>query len=602
MGMTRAKKVPVLVTGLLALVATSCNNSGGSGGPVLTTIPAQSVGGGSTFTLNLSSFVTDDSQTATYSVLSGGGSFTGSVYSRAFPTLGTYTVSFRVQDFRGNTAQGTFSVKVTSANIAVVRNGDGLSLLDAQTQNFVSPIANDGRAKTYKDALTTGAIILEVSQSGQTDLWLYDPNVAGTTIFAGDSSLNETFIAKTSSNQIIFARGAAPSRTIWVYNPATNSSTNISAVSVGGGPRDEYGAFVSGTRVYFTSKLTSSGQGDIWFWNLQTNTAAAISTNSADETIVATMPNGGVVWTRDGASSEKDLLYWSGTSVSEIGADLSTAVNLESKTFKASTSDNRVVFETTLSGDEDLYIWNSATSTTTLIANSGVDETYAATSGTGRIIHNIQTGGSNNYLSWFLPSSSSSGVIANTANNETYNGTLTNGDVIFTAAATGNDLFHWVQQTTTGTAFPGATGTGTDYTFAKILSNSDVVYTVGSDLNIYTPAAGTSAAVTTSTGTESFAGVGQDSGDFVVQLVNGGVTSLYFWDKSATTATAISTTGVSSYQGVGTNGLVIFSRTAPSESQSDLWTFTPSSSTTTQVTNGTTTNDTVDAVISATNT
>lgn len=602
MGMTRTKNVPVLATGfLVALLATACNNSRGTGGPILKTIPAQSVGGGTTFTLDLSSYVTDVTNTATFSVLAGGGSFSGSVYSNAFKTLGTYTVSFEVRDFRNNTQRGTFQVKITSAQLAVVRGGDGLSLLDMQTQNFVSPIANDGRAKVYKGALANGSIILEVTQSGQTDLWLHDPNVAGTEVFAGDATKNETYIGKTSTNQIVFARGATPNRTIWLYDPTSRGSIAISAVFVGGGPRDEYGAMIAGNRVYFASTLATSGQSDVWYYDITTNVATAISTHAEPETLVATLPNDGIVWTRNGATSEKDLLYWNGGIVLEIGTDLSTAINLESKTYRAATSDSRVVFETTDGGgDEDLYVWNPVGPASATIAATGVDETYVATSGSGRIVYGIQTGGSNLDLSWYIPSSNTSGAIANSSDNEVYNGTLANGDVIYTRTATGDDLYHWIEATTTPTPFPGATTNGTNYVFAKILGNEDIVYTVGADIFVYTPSLTTSAGITTSTGTESFGGAGAADGDFVISLVNGGVTSLYFWDKSATTSTAMVTTGVSVYQGVAPSGLVVYSRTAPSESQSDLWSYAPSTSTTAQVTTGTT-NDTVDAVISATN-
>ncbi|MCA8969743.1 MAG: hypothetical protein KDC95_08165, partial [Planctomycetes bacterium] len=440
---------------------------------------------------------------------------------------------------------------------------------------------------------------LEVTQSGQTDLWLHNPNVAGTDVFAGNGSDNETFVGITNDNRIVYERGTTPTRTIWIYDPVSKGTTAISAVATGGGPRDEHGAKIAGTKIYFTSKLTTGGNDDVWVHDLTTSTSSAISTNTEDETLVATLENGAIVWTRNGASSEKDLLYWNGSSVLAIGADLGTSVNLESMTYRTSTSDSRVVFETTDSGgDEDLYIWNPAGPSSSAIATSAVDETWVDTTNTGRLVYKIATGGSNDDLAWYAPSTNTGGTIANSSNNETYNGSLSNGDVIFTASATGLDLYHWVQATTTAAAFPNATTTTTDYVFGKILGNDDVVYTVGDDLSIYTPSTTSSAAVTTSTGTERFAGAGIDAGDFVISLVNGSVTSLYFWDKSATAATAIVTTGVASFEATAPNGTVLYSRIAPSETQKDLWRFVPSSSTNAQVTTATT-DDTVDAVISA---
>ncbi len=603
MGMTRANKVPLLL-GLLGAsfvlaFATSCSNPKGTGGPSLKSVALHRAPGGTAFPLDLKTFVTDSTQTATYSVLSGGGSFTGSVYSRAFPTLGTYSVSYEVRDFRNNVARASFDVKVSSAQLALVRNGNGLSLLDVQTSNLVAPIQNDGRTKVYKGALANGSVVLEVTQSAQTDLWLHNPNVAATVVFAADSSLNETFVGVTSDNKIVYERGATPSRTIWLYDPATTNTTAISAVVTGGGPRDEYGARIQGRKVYFTSSLTSGGNADVWYYDLDTSSSTAISTHAEAESLVATLANGGVVWTRNGASSEKDLLYWNGSTVQNIGADLGTNVNLESMVFQASTTDSRVIFETTDSGgDEDLYIWNPVGPASTAIATSSVDETYVATTPTGRIVYKIATGVSNDDLSWFAPATSTGGTIANSSNNEVYNGSCSTGDVIFSAAATGLDLYHWVQATTTASAFPNATSTSTDYVFGAVLDNDDVVYTVGDDLSVYTPSTTSSASITTSTGTESFAGKGKDAGDFVISLVNGSVTSLYFWDKSATTAVAIQTTGVSSFEATAPNGTVLFSRIAPSDTQKDLWTFVPTTSTAVQVTTATT-DESVDAVVSA---
>ena len=599
MGMTRANTLPFLAALLVPLFAAACNNTRGSGGPLVKSLAGQSVGGGQTFSLDLGKYVVDDTQTASYSVLSGGGSFTGSVYSRAFPTLGTYTVSFEVRDFRNNKARGSFTVQVTSAVLAVVRNGSGVSLYDLQTQNLVSPIQNDGRTKTFKGSLENGAMIFEVSQSGQTDLWLHDPNVAGTDVFAGDSVLNERFIGITSKNQIVYERGASPSRTIWIYDPLGKSATSISAVVAGGGPRDEYGAKVAGNRVYFSSTLISNGQADVWSWDLTTSVAKAVSLHAEPETLVATLKNGGLIWTRNGANSEKDLLYWNGSAVRELGTDLSTAVNLESKTYRAATSDSFVIFETTASGgDKDLYVWNPTGPSTAAIGTSGVDERFVALSGTGRILYSIQSGSSNKDLSWFKASDSTSGSIASTGDDETYAATLSNGNVIYTRAATGKDLYHWVEATTTGTAFPGATSSGTDYVFKKVLGNDNVIYTVGADLFIFTPSTATSVSVTTTTGSEDFAAVGKDAGDFVIKVVNGSTTSLYLWDASATTSIAASTTGVASFEAMQTSDLLLFSRIAAGSTQSDLFSFKPSTTTTTQVTSGTS-NDTVEAVVTA---
>ena len=69
--------------------------------PVVSAIPDQNATEGTPFSLDVSTYVADDSDPVTdltFAVVSGGGSFTGAVYSNTFATTGIVAVTFWVQD------------------------------------------------------------------------------------------------------------------------------------------------------------------------------------------------------------------------------------------------------------------------------------------------------------------------------------------------------------------------------------------------------------------------------------------------------------------------------------------------------------------------
>ena len=590
-----------LAVALLAVFAVSCNNTAKDASPKLKTIPLQKVSGGTSFVLDLKSYVSN-SAAPTYSVVTGGGSFSGSVYTRAFPTLGTYTVEFQVVNDGGGKISGSFQVQVTSAEIALVRNNTGLNLLDTQTSNFASVFQDDGRTKTYKASLTDGSVIFEVTQNSQKDLWLHNPNQSNTDVFGGDTSKDDVYVGKTSKGLILFMTGSAPTRGLKLYNPLNKTSFQVFAAA--DGSRDERNAMIDTTNdiIYFES-AKNGGQADIYAWNVASSTATAVSTNAKDEDLMAIMPNGAAIFRRTGAAAEWDLFYYTTTTgVLEVGADMGVGPAAESKAYKAGTSTGIVVFETTDTGnDEDLYAWSATTNTTTTIAMTANDETWVATSGSGRMIYTTNNGGGDFDLSWWNPATLTGGNIATSGNNETYNATLKNGDIVYTVdtGAGGKDLTWWDESGNTSTTFPGAGATNTDQVFRKLLKNDDVVYTTGADIYVYTTTTNTAVSITTAAGTESFGGE-STGGDFVISLVTGGNTHLYLWDKSATTAVAISTAaGTATFQGASSGNLILYSRINTGATTSNLYSFAPATTTTKQVTDNAV-NDTVDAVISAT--
>lgn len=583
---------------LTSLVLTGCGGDSNQR-PRIDTIPAQSNAGGTIFTIDLSQFVTDETLTAAYSVLSGGGTFTGSVYTHMFPTLGTYNVTFQVADFRDEKVSGSFDVKITSAELALVRNGTGASLFDLKTANVMNALQDDGRTKTFRVALKTGGVVFEVAVAAQTDLWLFDPNVAATDVLAGDTNANETWALNTSEDKIVFVRGTAPNRSLHIYTPISKSTMGFGVT--GAGARDERDPLINGKDViYFES--SAGGLADIHAYDVATNSVTAVSTHARDEDIVAVLADGGVVFRRKGAGGEWDLLYFNkGVGGVEIGADLGVTKGAESKDYKATTTGSRIVFETTDGGgDRDLYVWNPANGQTTSIGATTVDETFASLSGTGRVVYHIQTGTANKDVSQFDAVAGAGSSISAHAFDDTYKATVTTGDVIFArdTGATGLDLYRWSQGTGSSTAFPDAGGTTADQVFAKVIANDDVVYVAAGALSFFRPATGTSTPVTTAAGTESYAEE-TANGDFLINLVTGSSTHLYLWENSAAATVVVSTTpGVAAFQGASENGLILFSRIATAETTSNLFSFAPSTSTTVQITDNPK-NDSVDKIFNA---
>ncbi len=83
--------------------------------PTINTIPAQDATELLPFSLNLAGYVSDDHDLVgdlAFAVTSGGGSFSGALYSNTFTTTGNLSVDFVVMDTEGLSATGTFDVTV----------------------------------------------------------------------------------------------------------------------------------------------------------------------------------------------------------------------------------------------------------------------------------------------------------------------------------------------------------------------------------------------------------------------------------------------------------------------------------------------------------
>jgi len=584
---------------LLAGLTAACNSSGGAKSPRISTIPLQSAQGGTTFALDLSSFVEDDTATAAYSVVSGGGSFTGSTYSQAFPRLATYEVVFKVVDFRGNSNQASFKVKVTTAEIGVVEVGQGVSLFDAQTNDYTDVLIDDGLTKQLRTTLKDGSLLFEYTYLAQTDLHLYNIGDNDRVAVATDVTKDEKYVGKTSKDLIVFVRGAAPNRSLHLFNPVTEGTLPITVGATKDGSPDERDALVTGDdHIYFESAPPGGG-GNIYYYDLAGAKVVPVSTNAADEDLLAVTPDNGIVYRRASGSSGYRLYYYSPARGNlEVGNGLGAAYDGENRIYGGVTGDSRVVFETQDSGgDLDVHIWNPTDNSTATIAASTSNETFAGVTGTNRVVYTVEVSATDHDLYVYDPGNGNSTELDSNAELETLNATLANGDIIFSTESGGDfDLYHWSQSGGSASAIAATT---TSEVFDKLLSDDNVVYTVGGQVHHYNTATSTDTDIATGTGTEAFAGEAS-GGQFVIKLtVTGPQDDLYLFTGTST-ATAITTDAAHEVFQAGTeSGKVLYTRTNTTTSLTDLYVYTITGGSTAQVgtTNGK--NESVLSVVNA---
>ena len=204
-----------------AVVVSSCSNGGAvsNAAPRISAVPTQSTAGGTAFNLDLSTYVTDrEGVTLAYSVVSGGGSFSGSTYTNTFDTMGEHEVTFAVSDGT-KTENGTFAVEVTSAEYAaVLEDTSGLLLLDTQTNTFTR-LASTVPHPYFIKQIGTRFMLYMLGSNGS--LWVHDLYAGTNTELATDVEGNASYAAVTNDGKLIYTTGTAPEISVWYYNPFT---------------------------------------------------------------------------------------------------------------------------------------------------------------------------------------------------------------------------------------------------------------------------------------------------------------------------------------------------------------------------------------------
>ncbi len=556
---------------LVGLLATACSGGGSvsNASPRVTEVPLQSTTDGA-LTLDVGKFVTDrEGASLTYAVASGGGTFTGSSYSNTFDSMGEYTVDFTVTDGQ-KTVAGSFRVRVTTANLAVVREDQsGMLLLDTRTNAFVR-VTGAAATPSLATGLTDGRLVYQLAASGGQQLWVFDPLLRRATQLGTSQPSPTTYVAKTSTNRVVFTTGSGTDKRLFVYNPATGLTRDIAQ-----GLLSTLTVLINSDDLVFY-EVGVSGQADIYYYDPSEDEIVAVGTAATDEQLQAVLPNGGVVFSRVGTGGESDLFYYRGsTGVVEIGSDV-TAIASDNKTFNATGTSSQVVFTAQAGAVSDIYFWKPTNGQTTSISAAFTAGSFDLFSSIGAgnevVLQRVVNGGEVDAFFYDLDS----GVNATVRNSN---------DISAVVAVTSDGTTAWAivlpSSAPTTLLATSLIGTPTTQTWAaggalnstvQRLANGDVVAvrTDGTALNVFDVSAGTWGTAITGTGL-AFAGDGLDAGDFVYSLQVSSQTDLSMWDASGSTSVVVSNTaGNDAFQLLTANGSILFTRVESGNTNTDL--------------------------------
>ena len=558
-----------------ALTFTACSTSTDDSRPRLNSIPAQVTTGGSTFSLDLSTFVTEtDGQPVTYSVESGGGSFAGSTYSNVFDALGEYTVRFAVSDgLKG--VNGEFDVRVTTSNFAAVKAGTSLALLDTDTGKFLQVSSADS-PETFKAGLSIGHLVFERTTSGNVDLFVHDPLTRTTYALGEDPDLDEVYRGKTSDNQVLFRTTprTASQGDLFLWSPTTMTSRIVRAVE---GQDDGTALVMANNDIALEGDV--DGVAEIFVYDTSEDTLIRITTTAGAETLVGVTANG-LVFSGRGSASEVDLFYWSpGTGLLEVGADISTLESV-SKTYRAFDGAEKIVFTAPVSGVTNVWFWDPATgvSTNASAGTVALENTFHAVTGEGHVVFSADDTGASAvdlYVRQLLTTATTAAVPNAGNDTDTFRSVAVDTSVPYVVFSRNTTIgVYNVSGATTDIETNGA-----GLTFADTLVNGDVVLVAGDASAIfhYDPATGTSTSAGTGT-TVTYAGEGPNDGDFAYTKVVSAQTDLFFYDLSTTTEETVSADAAAdTFQASALGGQILFTRPVGTNTTVDLFRWTAGS-------------------------
>ncbi|MCC7398155.1 MAG: hypothetical protein IT455_13895 [Planctomycetes bacterium] len=561
---------PSFLLGVASLAAVACSGSNSTNAaPRLAEVPQQSVLGGQTFTLDLADYVTDrEGATLTYAVSSGGGTFAGSSYSNAFDTMGLYTVEYTVSD-GDKTTPGTFVVAVTSANLVVVgEDGSGLLLLDSATNAFVR-VAGSAAAPGFDTGLADGRTVYHLGGASP-QVWVFDPMTRGNTRLGAAAGGSASYAAKTSDGKVLVLAGASNQKHLYLYNPISGLQRDIAQDLL-----DDATVLVnSGDLVCY--EMNVNGQTDIYAYDVAEDETFAVATESTAEQLQATLPNGGVVFSRIGGGGESDLFcYRVATGLVEIGSDVSGIATAD-KVYVGQGSASQVVFTASTGGTSDVYSWNPLNGQTTLVSGTSGNVDAVVGIGAGNeVVFERTVSGSETDAYFYDLDSGDTAAVRNASDQSDVLAVSSDGTTAWAfvrPSGTTSSLLavSLVASPATVTwAAGGAVGTT-----LHTLANGDVVAlrSDGTALNLFDVSAGAWLGAPI-TGTDlAFGGDGVDAGDFAYTAEVSSQTDLLMWDASATNSVVISDAGTDdTFQARTQNGTILYSRPVGSHSNDDLF-------------------------------
>lgn len=570
--MVHRSTVPSLALAGLAMTLAACGSShGDNAAPRLSTVPAQSTSGDAPFSIDLASYVTDrEAGTLTYTVSTGGGSFAGSIYTNTFDTMGDHTVEFSVTD-GAKTTNGTFVVRVTEANFAVVReDNSGLLLLDTRT-NSARRVAGSVATPSLAAGLSTGRLAYQLAAPGGAQLWIHDPLTRTSTRLAPNGAGDVTYRAKTSDGKVVYSVGAGNALSVWLYNPTTGVTRDLSQGSL-----STLTVLVNSSDLVFY-EIDVNGQADIYAYEPSTDDVFAVGTATTDEQLLAVTANGGVVFSRIGSGGEHDLFYYrTNTGLVEVGSDV-TGIATWDKTWNAVGSASQVVFSAVSGSVSEIYAWNPANGQTANLSASvstGAFDVFAAMGAGNEVVWNRVVSGSEADAYFYDVDAAAVGTVRNGSDISEVLGVAGDGTTAYAfvrPSGTTSSVLAVSLVASPATATWAASGTVA--TTLGVLANGDVVArrSDGTRLALFDASAGTWGTPITGTGL-AFAGAGLDTGDFVYTSTVSSQVDLSMWDASAGNSVVVSdTVGDDTFQAATLDGTILFTRVASGRTNQELF-------------------------------
>lgn len=564
----------ILAAGLLLTACGGSNVSNAS--PRIGEVPQQSTTGSAAFNLDLAQYVSDREASAlTYSVASGGGSFTGSVYSNTFPTMGEYEVAFTVTDGQ-KTSGSTFKVAVVAANFAAVKeDASGLLLLDTRSGNL-QRVTSAATAPTFVTGLASGRLVHAKQGAAGDQLHVYDPFTRTNMQLSANAAGDVVYEAKTSDDRVVYSVAGSGRSTLHLFNPRTGLDRAIAE----GASID---AVVNAQDLVYY-EVGVDGQTDVYAYDVAVDQATVVAAGATAEQIVGLLPNGAVVIGRVGSGGESDLFYWKrDVGLIEIGADLPSIASTN-KVFNAAGTASQVVFTAASGLVSEIHAWNPANGQTTnlsAIVGAGAFDVFVAIGVGNEVVWNRFVSVTEVDAYFHDLDAATTATVRNA------------GDISQVLGVSGDGTTRWAFVRPTGTtssvlavslvAVPvtqtWAAGGEANATIG-ILANGDVVAqrADGAALNVFDVSAGTWGTAITGNGL-AFAGDGLEAGDFVYSLTASGQTDLSMWDASAIASVVVSdAVGNEEFETLTANATILFTR-ATGTGTADLFSWNGSEAT-----------------------
>ena len=560
---------PLLAAVALAVAACGGGSNVSNASPRISDVPLQSTTGDSAFSLDLSSYVADrESSTLTYAVTSGGGSFAGSTYSNTFDTMGEYTVAFTVTD-GSKTTTGSFEVRVTEANLVVVKEDEnGVLLLDSRT-NATVRVAGAASAPAFATGLADGRLVYSLDGPSGDNLYVFDPLTRANVELAPEEDNGVVYKAKTSDGRVLFVAGSSVEVTLYIFNPRTGLSLPI---ALGNLPE----VVVNSADLVFYEAVVN-GQTDVYLYDPEENEATAIADEAVAEQIEAVLPDGGVVMSRVGGGGETDLFYYRrGVGLVEIGSDVSAIATMD-KAFNGNASDSKVVFTAASGAVSDVYAWNPQNGQTTSLSGAftaGAFDVFAAIGAGNEVVWNRVVSGTEADAYFYDLDDGDSAVVRNGADISQVLGLSGDGTTNYAFVRPSGTTSSVLAVSLIGTPVTATWAAGgTADTGLGVLANGDVVAerTDGTALALFDVSAGTWGTPITGTGL-AFVGDGLAAGDFVYTLTASSQTDLSMWDASLPGSVVISdTAGDDTFQTLTDDATILFTLVVGTNTTADLF-------------------------------